>query len=390
MSHNVTIQGAELVPIRGLKPYPGNARRGNIDAIVDSLTHHGQYRPIVITQDNVILAGHHVVQAAKRLGWKAVAAVQVDVTDQQAARIVIADNRIADLASYDESALLHLIENLPDLDGTGFGPADIAQLDQIIDGDLPAPEPGTPKDPDPLSPTVALQLGPLYSCELSREGYDAWLDTYFAHDSKGVITSTIKDWLGIPKPPKPATHAAHWPTEGFTTIPVTDIQCHPTNPREGDIGQLAESLRINGQYRPIVANKTTRHIVVGNHTYLAARSLGWTSIAVQWITVDPDEETKILLVDNRTSDLANYDETALKALLTDILDHTGTGYTPEDIADLMTGGRPKPGPPPTGQTSMRVGDHAWRTPTDLYDQWADGLDLPTILDRLHLDPTTAH
>ena len=87
------------VPIGDLKPHAGNPNRGDINSIAESLEQFGQYRSVVATKDLTILAGHHVVQAAKNLGIKT---VRVDVIDTDAAtakKILLADNRLADLGA---------------------------------------------------------------------------------------------------------------------------------------------------------------------------------------------------------------------------------------------------------------------------------------------------
>jgi ParB-like chromosome segregation protein Spo0J len=122
------------VPVTGLIPYGNNPRRGNIDVIVESLTHHGQYRPIVVRAKTFeVLAGNHTLAAAKELGWKEIAATFVDVSDDEAARIVLVDNRAADLGTYDDEVLADLLASLPDLDGTGFDPDDLATLMALQD-----------------------------------------------------------------------------------------------------------------------------------------------------------------------------------------------------------------------------------------------------------------
>lgn len=88
------------VPISGLHPYKRNPRQGDVGAIVTSLEHHGQYRPIVVNaRTQEVLAGNHTLQAAKALGWTDIAATFVDVDEDTAARIVLVDNRSNDLAA---------------------------------------------------------------------------------------------------------------------------------------------------------------------------------------------------------------------------------------------------------------------------------------------------
>lgn len=110
---------------------------------------------------------------------------------------------------------------------------------------------------------------------------------------------------------------------------------HPRNPRRGNIDAIKESLAVHGQYRPIVANLRTGHILAGNHTYEAARQLGWDKIQVAWVDVDEEDELRILLADNRTSDLAEYDDSELSALLEELSKAegglVGTGFSDDDI-----------------------------------------------------------
>ncbi|GGX36450.1 ParB/RepB/Spo0J family partition protein [Streptomyces noursei] len=131
------------VPVDELAPYHRNPRTGDLDSITESLSAHGQYRPIVANRGtltgrpNEILAGNHTLKAAKQLGWGEIAVTWLDVDDDIAAKIAIVDNRTSDLAGYDTLLLADILQDLPDLQGTGY---DQEQLDQLLDEtDLPAP-----------------------------------------------------------------------------------------------------------------------------------------------------------------------------------------------------------------------------------------------------------
>lgn len=123
------------------------------------------------------------------------------------------------------------------------------------------------------------------------------------------------------------------------TIPMKNITPHPQNVRQGDVGAIAESLKAHGQYRPIVVQQSTGHILAGNHTYKAAQALKWTEIEATLIDCDDDEAMRILLIDNRANDLATYDDPALAELLTNLMDTEkqlyGTGYDPDDLDQLL-------------------------------------------------------
>ncbi len=124
------ISHPEFAQIDQLHPYPGNPRKGNLEVLKESLSRNGQYRPIVVNRATLqVLAGNHTLQAAEDLGWTQIAVTYVDVDDEQAARIVLVDNRSNDLAGYDNEALADLLSELPDLDGTGY---DVDGLDALL------------------------------------------------------------------------------------------------------------------------------------------------------------------------------------------------------------------------------------------------------------------
>lgn len=126
--------------------------------------------------------------------------------------------------------------------------------------------------------------------------------------------------------------------DGVVSVPVADLHPYPGNPRQGDIGAICQSLETHGQYRPLVVNRRDRTVLAGNHTLAAAAALGWPEVLVTYVDVDDEQARRIILVDNRTNDLACYDEEQLLDLLhtlavtPDQLD--GTGFDLDDMDDL--------------------------------------------------------
>lgn len=101
---------------------------------------------------------------------------------------------------------------------------------------------------------------------------------------------------------------------------------------------IAESLRVNEQYRPIVV-AADGVILAGNHTWQAAQVLGWDEIAVVRLTIasTSPEATRILLADNRSSDLGRYDDAELLDLLQSLDSEVGldgVGYGEDDVSAL--------------------------------------------------------
>jgi ParB-like chromosome segregation protein Spo0J len=372
MKANIKVGQVDSVAISSLEGYPTNPRRGDIDAIAQSLKAHGQYRPIVVQYGtNFILAGNHTYKAAKKLGWKKIKVTYIEVDEVAARKIVLADNRLTDLAGYNEPLLKSLLQALPELEGTGFSASEVETLDRLTSGEEKSSigSKALPSEPE-------VKIG-AWKFLVDSEAYKAWKEQLYTEaPTKQKAIKEIKTRLGFPerKPvePEPNGEKSDTKIEDVETVGINEIKVHPMNPREGDIGSIIESLNKMGQYRPIVVNKRTRHIVSGNHTYQAAVQLGWEKIAVHWIDVDEIEEIKILIVDNRTSDLATYDPQELNKLLT-TTNLTGTGFSPEEVAEILAGGKSKPGHIPVGRSTIRVGEHSMRVHTEDLNEWANAI-----------------
>lgn len=135
---------ALVVPIDEVRPHPRNRRHGDVGLISTLLDRFGLYAPIVVQRSTgYVLAGNHRWRAAKALGWTEIAVSYLDVDDVEARQILLADNRSADLATWDRAGLADELRELADLDaleGTGWDGDD---LDELI-GDVLRDGPGEP------------------------------------------------------------------------------------------------------------------------------------------------------------------------------------------------------------------------------------------------------
>lgn len=126
------------VPIDSLKPWPGNPRQGDIEAMAASLKANGQYRVAVVQQSSgQICAGNHMWLAAKdELGWDTIAAITLDISDEEAKRILAADNGVGEKGTFNEYLLADLLHDLSGtdigLEGTGYEPADLEDLTNLL------------------------------------------------------------------------------------------------------------------------------------------------------------------------------------------------------------------------------------------------------------------
>jgi len=126
----------ESVPVEKLTFDPSNARKhsdANLSAIAQSLREFGQRKPIVVTADDVIVAGNGTVEAARLLGLSDVDVVRVpkDWSADQVKAFALADNRSAELAEWNpevlSAQLLELDEAGFDVEALGFEQVKISE-----------------------------------------------------------------------------------------------------------------------------------------------------------------------------------------------------------------------------------------------------------------------
>lgn len=130
-------------------------------------------------------------------------------------------------------------------------------------------------------------------------------------------------------------------------IPAVNLMTDPENARRGDVAAVKRSLNVFGQRKPIVVKKTgtdadgrpTGIIMAGNHTYAAALELGWTEVAAVFVDDDAATAKAYALTDNRTGELASWDEAQLAAHLDELRGHdfdlTVLGWTDAELARLL-------------------------------------------------------
>lgn len=123
-------------------------------------------------------------------------------------------------------------------------------------------------------------------------------------------------------------------------VPIESLQGLPGNPRRGDVDAVAASLSRFGQRKPIVVRKDDGTIIAGNHTWQAAKKLGWSEIAVAYVGDDDVTAQAYALADNRTAELGDYDDELLKQLIDSVgqidpdLLHD-TGWSDDAVKELL-------------------------------------------------------
>ena len=133
----------QQISLEQLVPYARNARThsdSQVAQIAGSIAEFGFVNPVLIGGDNIIIAGHGRVMAAKKLGLQTVPTIKLDhLTENQRRALVIADNKIAENAGWDEELLRLELQNLADedfdLDLLGFDDVELDDLLTSLDDD---------------------------------------------------------------------------------------------------------------------------------------------------------------------------------------------------------------------------------------------------------------
>lgn len=115
MSKGVNVK---MVPIGEVVPYDKNPRLNDkaVDAVASSIREFGFKVPIVVDGEGVVVSGHTRLKAAKALGLTEVPVIVADdLDDTKIKAFRLADNKVSELAEWDESMLAEELAELADL-----------------------------------------------------------------------------------------------------------------------------------------------------------------------------------------------------------------------------------------------------------------------------------
>jgi hypothetical protein len=151
------------IPLTDLRKYPGNARKGDLAKIRASIREHGQYRSLVVRDHDgflTVLAGNNTFDGLTAEGYETARCEIITCGADEALRINVRDNRLSDLAVYDNALLLDQLADLDDLDDIGYTLDDVDELRRdtgalgrdataFLDDIMPPLPPPTPSQPAP-------------------------------------------------------------------------------------------------------------------------------------------------------------------------------------------------------------------------------------------------
>lgn len=212
----------KYLPLASLVPDARNPRRHdrrNLDAILVNLRKYGQYAPLVIQAGTMrVVVGNGRLVAMLELGWDKADCLVKEMTDAEADGLVIADNRTAELATWDDRTLADMLVGLAvagqDRTATGFAEAEIDQLLFSLQAPPadPAPAAGE-QDLNERTPDVNFVAGP-YRWVMAREEFDGWIELLkmsVGHDKPSILAELRKRLaLDAPLPlAAPVTEEVH-------------------------------------------------------------------------------------------------------------------------------------------------------------------------------------
>ena len=130
-----------------LIPYENNPRKNDeaVDAVAASISEFGWKVPVVIDTDNVVVAGHTRLKAAKKLGIEDIPCIVADdLSEEQIKAFRLADNKVGEIAEWDFSQLEDELSKIDmDMSVFGFGDIEIDEDVEIVEDEMPE----TPEEP---------------------------------------------------------------------------------------------------------------------------------------------------------------------------------------------------------------------------------------------------
>lgn len=139
------------MPITALKEYENNPRLNDdaVEYVARSIEEFGFKNPIIVDSDNVIIAGHTRLKAARFLELEEVPVIVADdLTEEQVKAFRLADNKVGELAAWDYDALQVELDGINEISMEDFGFQMDFDLDDFFNAEEPEEEPEAEKPDD--------------------------------------------------------------------------------------------------------------------------------------------------------------------------------------------------------------------------------------------------
>ncbi len=167
-----TVLQIETIDISNIQPHPENPRthsKKQIRQIGESIKAFGFRMPVIVDQQTRLVCGHARLEACKLIGMTHVPSVRVtDLSDEQIRALMVADNRLSELSTWDDQLLGEHLKVLSELDldfdieSIGFDYGEIEQRVLVLDEVDEDEDDGSEEFPDPASIDPVTRPGDLW------------------------------------------------------------------------------------------------------------------------------------------------------------------------------------------------------------------------------------
>jgi len=147
-------------------PYGNNPRKlgdRSVEAVASSIKEFGYISPIIVDENNVVIAGHTRLLAMKKLGMGEAEVIRVSgLTDEQVRALRLADNKTAELSEWDADKLIEELDKILNIDMSDFGFDHDVEFDtEVSEDDYEVIPPEEPRQ-------IGAELGDIVEVTLSK------------------------------------------------------------------------------------------------------------------------------------------------------------------------------------------------------------------------------
>jgi ParB-like chromosome segregation protein Spo0J len=125
----------------------------------------------------------------------------------------------------------------------------------------------------------------------------------------------------------------------YEVVSVEQLTEHPDNPHRGDTQLIGKSINRHGFYGAVIVQRSTGHVLAGNHRYRAAKEQGLAELPVIFLDVDDQLAKRIMLVDNRATEHGTWVYESLNEILSELRDAgddlSSLGWNDAELTGLL-------------------------------------------------------
>lgn len=176
----------KMLYLREIIPHENNPRKndGAVDAVAESIRQCGYIAPVIVDENNVVLAGHTRIKALQKLGYDKIPVIEAKgLTDEQKRKYRLLDNKTAELAEWDFALLEEELEGLDfgELDIFGSTEESINYIDTLLEESF----------------VTKQEAPPYFDVTFTFESKNReMVEAYLKENGKAALTEKLLAWMG--------------------------------------------------------------------------------------------------------------------------------------------------------------------------------------------------